>query len=86
MIGMGVGEEDSIDLLDAMRQSLLTKVRWRIHLETHTTRFEIDAGSPTTVPGIGGRAYGALAPNHRNPDGRAGAKKCEFHEAGTSII
>jgi len=66
MICMGVREEHGVHSGDLIGQCLLTEVRRRIHLNMDGVGLDVNAGTPTTIAGVGRLAYRTLAPDEGN--------------------
>ena len=74
---MRVGKNDRIHLSDIFPQYLRSKIGTGIDDKSHLWRLNINGGSQTFVPRITRAANGAIAADHRDPQGGARAKKSQ---------
>ena len=77
VIHVRMGEDGRIQVADARAQALGTQVRAGVHDPAHLRRAQPQAGAQAVVPGIGAVAGRAIAADHRDANGRAGAEKGE---------
>jgi hypothetical protein len=67
MIGMGVGEEDGVNLVQAFSQGLLPQIGGGVHQDVSFPVPDQQGSARSLVLRVVRTAYPALAPHHGNP-------------------
>jgi len=75
---MGVGEESGTDTLHFLPEALHPELWRRIDHEARGIRLHQNRGSGTIIPGVIGKADGAIATDRWNPLGGASSEKGDF--------
>ena len=80
MIGMGMGEQDRVDMRDIFPERLFSQVCGGVHQNVPSGGFNDDRSAGAFVTRIAGRTDRAAATYHRHTGGGAAAKDGYFHE------
>jgi len=79
MIGMAMGVDNGVQAGDGGAKSLGSKIGGGVDDHAEVLVLHPDRGSETSVPGVRGGADAAVAGEHGNTLGSAGAKKRQTH-------
>src|ERR1039457_7073149 len=85
MIGMGMGEEDGIDMHDLLAQGLLAKVGGGVHQNVPTVVPDKQRSSRSVIPRILRRTGRACAADHRYARGCSAPENGNFHGFSPSV-
>ncbi len=74
VIGVGMGKEDGVEMVETFAQRLLPEIGGRVDEDFCAGCADMKGGAGTLIARIGGKTNGATASDHGNPLGRAGTK------------
>ena len=79
VVGMSMGKDDPVDAIDIIFNALQAKFRRRVHLQTITTRLDVNGSAAPFVFGICTSASLTFTADHGNTLGSSRTQKTDFH-------